>query len=275
MLKSPASTLTRGDLCDGIATLSLDNYARRNALSGALVSELLAWLDVFRAEQARVVILRTLRPEKVWSAGHDIHELPKFGQDPLPYGDPLEQLLRAIKGFPAPVIAMVQGSVWGGATDLVLACDIVLGDETCQFAITPAKLGLPYNAVGFMNFISRLPLNIVKEMFFTAEPISARRAEGVGLLNALVPADQLEAHTSELARVIASRSPDAIQACKEALRELSEAAALSPGTYERLHALRRDVYFGANYREGIQAFLDKRAPRFNGPEKVEAGRVSG
>lgn len=269
MLISLATKLTQGDLQGQVATLLLDNYARRNALSAELVEEMLAWLDVFRAEQARVVILRTARPEKVWSAGHDIHELPKFGQDPLPYGDPLEQLLRAIKAFPAPVIAMVQGSVWGGATDLVLACDIVLGDETCQFAITPAKLGLPYNAVGFLNFISRLPLNLVKEMFFTAEPISAERAERVGLLNSLLPADRLESRTYELAKVIASRSPDAIRACKEALRELSEAAPLSPGTYERLHALRRDVYFGDNYREGIQAFLEKRPAHFNGP--VESG----
>ena len=82
---------------------------------------------------------------------------------------------------------MVHGSVWGGACDLVLACDLVVADETASFAITPAKIGLPYNVVGMLNFMSHLPLAVVREMFFTADPIDARRAERIGLVNRLVP----------------------------------------------------------------------------------------
>ena len=184
-----------------------------------------------------------------------MEELPKADLDPLPYDDPLEQLLRAVKGFPAPVIAMVHGSVWGGACDLVMACDIVYGDETCSFAITPAKIGLPYNLAGFLNFMSRLPLAVVKEMFFTAEPIAAERAERVGIINAVVPAAELESRVQATARVIASRSPMAIAAFKESIRALSEAAPMNPETFEYLHGLRRRVYFGPDYREGVSAFL--------------------
>ena len=101
-------------------------------------------------------------------------ELPKADIDPLPYDDPLEQILRAVKRFPAPIVAMVHGSVWGGACDLVLACDLVVADETASFAITPAKIGVPYNIVGILNFMSQLPLAVVKEMFFTADPIDAQ-----------------------------------------------------------------------------------------------------
>jgi len=126
--------------------------------------------------------------EKVWSAGHDVGELPKADTDPLPYNDPLEQLLRAVKAFPAPVIAMVRGSVWGGACDLIMSCDLVFGDETCAFAITPAKLGLPYNVEGLLNFLNRVPLTIAKEMFFTAGLVASQRAERVGIINELVPA---------------------------------------------------------------------------------------
>lgn len=260
--------LVRTCVADGIGTLSLDHYARRNALSRALVEDILASFDAFRKERVRAVVLRSAANEKVWSAGHDVDELPKAGIDPLPYGDPLERLLRAIKSFPAPVIAMLHGSVWGGACELVIACDIVLADETVTFAVTPAKLGVPYNAAGFQNFISRLPLTVVKEMFFTSDPMPAERAERVGMVNHLVPSADLEQRTYAMAKTIARRSPSAISAYKEAIRVLSEAVALNPDAYEYLHGLRRDVYFGPDYREGIAAFREKREPEFKGLDRA-------
>ena len=245
-----------------IATIAFDNYAKRNALSAALIAEIIAALDQFQAKRMRAVVLRSARNENVWSAGHDVDELPKADIDPLPYSDPLQQLLRAVKGFPAPVIGMVHGSVWGGACDLVMSCDLVYGDETCTFAITPAKLGLPYNAAGLLNFLNRVPLSIAKEMFFTAEPVSAQRAERVNIINQLVPQADLEERVYALARTIAARSPQAIKAAKEAMHVMSEAIAINPSTYERLQGLRRDVYFGPDYREGIQAFTEKRPAKF-------------
>ncbi len=255
-------SLIRTTYADNIGVIAFDNYAKRNALSRGLIMETLAALDRFQIDGARVAILRSAVNEKVWSAGHSVNELPKSDVDPLPYDDPLEQLLRAVKGFPAPVIAMVHGSVWGGACDLIMACDIVLADETSAFAITPAKLGLPYNSVGFLNFMSRLPLSVVKEMFFTADLIGAERAERVGIINTLIPAAELEASVMAMAKTIASRSPAAIAAFKETIRALSEAVAINPDTYEYLQGLRRSVYFGPDYREGIRAFLEKRPAKF-------------
>ncbi|MDI9849098.1 methylmalonyl-CoA decarboxylase [Rhodoblastus sp. 17X3] len=247
---------------DHVGIIAFDHYSRRNALSQSLIAAVLAAFETFKSRQARVVILRAAQNEKVWSAGHSVDELPKADIDPLPYDDPLEQLLRAVKRFPAPVVAMVHGSVWGGACDLVLACDLVVADETATFAITPAKIGVPYNIVGILNFMSQLPLSVVKEMFFTADPIDARRAERIGLVNRLAPPDALEAETLALARKIASRSPAAISTLKEAMRALSAAAPITPDTYEYLQGLRRKVYFGPDYREGIAAFLEKRPARF-------------
>ncbi len=245
-----------------VGTIAFDNHAKRNALSAAMIAETIAALDHFEANGMRAVVLRSARNESVWSAGHDVNELPKADVDPLPYSDPLQQLLRAVKAFPAPVIGMVHGSVWGGACDLVMSCDLVYGDETCTFAITPAKLGLPYNAAGLLNFLSRVPLGIAKEMFFTAEPISAQRAELVNIINLLVPQADLETRVYALAQTIATRSPHAIRAAKEAIHVMSEAIAINPSTYERLQGLRRDVYFGPDYREGIQAFMEKRPAKF-------------
>ena len=243
---------------ENVATIAFDNYSKRNALSRALITETIAALDEFRAKGVRAVVLRSATTEKVWSAGYDVNELPKANIDPLPYSDPLESLLRAVKAFPAPVIAMVHGSVWGAACDLVMSCDLVFGDETCTFAITAAKLGLPYNIAGLHNFLSRVPLTVAKEMFFSAEPISAHRAERVGIINELVPEAELESRVYAMAKTIATRSPQAIKASKEAIHVLSEAVAINPSTYERLQGLRRDVYFGRDYQEGVQAFMEKR-----------------
>jgi len=255
--------LVRIEIAGRVGTIAFDHYAKRNALSGALIGEVIAGLDRFRDEGVRAVVLRSATADKVWSAGHDVEELPKAGIDPLPYSDPLERMLRAVKRFPAPVIAMVHGSVWGGACELVIACDIVIADPTCTFAVTPAKLGVPYNAAGFLNFMMRLPLAVVKEMFFTADPISAERAERVGIVNMIVPEAELEARTYAMAKTITRRSPAALAAYKEAIRVLSSAVAINPDTYEYLHGLRRDVYFGPDYREGIEAFLAKRPPKFS------------
>src|SRR5271166_6028628 len=231
-------SLIQISLNEHIGVIAFDHGVKRNALSAELIVETLETLDRFKAERARVVILRAIKGSNVWSSGHSVDELPKADIDPLPYDDPLEQLLRAVKRFPAPVIAMVHGSVWGGACDLIMACDLVIADETSSFAITPAKIGLPYNSVGILNFMSRLPLAVVKEMFFTADPIGAERAERVGIVNRLTAAAELKDAAMELARTIASRSPAANAAFKAATHALSGAVAINP--HEYLQGLRRN-----------------------------------
>ncbi|MFO0880435.1 MAG: methylmalonyl-CoA decarboxylase [Gemmataceae bacterium] len=254
---------TQSQIVDNIGTITLDNPAKRNALSRALVEEVIGALGKFKEAGARVVVLRAAADAKVWSAGHDISELPQ-GEDPLQYSDALEQLLRAVSQCPAPVIAMVHGSVWGGATDLVLTCDLIIGDETSSFAITPANLGLAYNTVGLLHFLRRLPLNLIKEMFFTAAPLAASAAEKWGILNHLVPAAELEKFTYDMARVMASKAPLVLSSVKEQLRLLSQAVPLSPDTFERVHELRQHVFQSADYLEGIRAFHEKRKPVFTG-----------
>jgi len=248
---------------DAIGTLIFNQPAKRNALSAALVEELITALDDFQKEGMRVVVLRAARDARVWSSGHDITELPQ-GQDPLPYSDSFEQALRAIKTFPTPMIAMVHGSVWGVATDLVLSCDIAIGDETSSFAVTPANIGLAYNTSGLLRFMRRLPLNRVKEMFFTAEPVTAAEAVEWGILNHLVEADRLEDYTYDLARRIATKAPLVLRVVKEQLRILTDASPITSDVFERIEALRESVYQSADYLEGIRAFQQKRPPSFSG-----------
>lgn len=259
-IPAPASIETSGHI--GIITLK--HPAKRNALSHEMMHTLMEAFARFEAQKIRVVVLRAEPGAKVWSAGHDIDELPLCGMDPLRYTDPMEETLRAIRMFPGPVIAMVHGSVWGGAFDLVLSCDMVFADETATFAITPVNIGLPYNTTGLLHFMGRLRLNIIKELFFTAAPATADVALKWGIVNHLRPEAELEAYTMEAARKMAMKAPLAMAVVKEQLRVLCDHQPIAVQTFERIQDMRRKVYQSADYREGIAAFQEKRPAHFMG-----------
>jgi len=252
------------EAAESIGTITLDHERRRNALSRDLVEEVMAALRAFSEAKVRVAILRAKPGSRVWSAGHDIDELPATRRDPLGWDDPLRRLVREIETFPGPVIAMVEGSVWGGATEVVLACDLIVAAETATFAATPAKLGVPYNVGGMLTFLNAAPARIINEMIFTARPLDALRAERFGIINYALPAAELEDFTLDLAVQIAANAPLSIAVMKEQLRILSGAHPMSPQGFERVQGLRRAVYDSRDYQEGIRAFKEKRLPVFTG-----------
>lgn len=244
--------------------ITLNHVEKRNSLSEALIDGIIEAFDQFQKQKVRAVVLRAQPGVKVWSAGHDVSELPDRGRDPLGWNDPLRMVVRAIQDFPAPVIALIEGSVWGGGCEVAMACDMLITTPEATFAITPAKLGVPYNLGGLVTLVNMVPLAIAKEMLFTAAPIPAEQALNLGIINYIKPADEIEEFVFKLGEQIANNSPLSISTMKESVRLLAGAHAITPELFERTQGLRRVVYDSADYQEGIDAFRQKRKPKFVG-----------
>ncbi len=247
-----------------VATITMNNPRRLNALSEPLIEEIMAAMEGFKQQKARALVLRAQDGVKVWSAGHDVKELPLTRRDPLGWDDPLRMVVREIETFPSPVIAMVEGGVWGGACEVTFACDMIVAERNATFAVTPAKLGVPYNTTGLLNFMHAASRMIVREMAFTAQPVSAERAEILGMVNYVVDKDDLQAKVDELVGHVLNNAPLSIAVIKEQFRIMESAHSITPRIFERIQGLRRAVYDSEDYREGLTAFLEKRKPNFTG-----------
>nr|WP_323120441.1 methylmalonyl-CoA decarboxylase [Burkholderia alba] len=257
------SFVTAEPVNDRIWQVRFGNPTRRHALDAGLLDALDARLADLAISRIPVVVIGNSSGDDVWSAGHDLGELA-LDRDPIAHDKPLERVLRRIRAYPGVVIACVSGSVWGGAVDLVMSCDLVIADRRASFAMTPVNIGLPYTTSGLLRFFHNLPIHVLKEMFFSALPIDAERAERFGVVNRLVDTDQLDATTLELARTIAAKAPLAVQAVKEQLRVLEDARPMPVDALERIAELRRQACASDDFSEGLRAFGERRKPSFRG-----------
>nr|WKF59843.1 Methylmalonyl-CoA decarboxylase [Paraburkholderia busanensis] len=256
-------SVTAAMVDERIARVTFSHPARRNALSAALLHELDTCLTELAAQRVAVVILGSVVGGDVWSAGHDLGELT-HDRDPIAHDKPLERVLRRVRTYPGVVMALVSGSAWGGAVDLAMSCDMVLADESARFAMTPANIGLPYTMSGLLRFINNVPMHVLKEMFFTACPLDATRAERYGVVNRVVSTGQLEQTAREIARGIAGKAPLAIQAVKEQLRILEDMQPMPVQALERIAELRRVACGSEDFSEGLAAFAERRTAIFDG-----------
>ncbi|MGL5937641.1 MAG: methylmalonyl-CoA decarboxylase [Phocaeicola sp.] len=251
---------------DRIAYIEMTDPEHLNCLSHAICNSLIEEINRAYESECVSIIIKAKCRNQVWSAGHDIRELPIDGTDPLAYDLPLLSLLRKIQSIPIPVIAYVDGTVWGGACDLCFSCDMIVATTESSFAITPAKIGIPYNSSGLMHFMNQLGLNKAREMFFTGMPIEAVEAHNVGVVNYVASAEELPALVKlRVLDPIRRNSILAISAMKRQFRILAQDSSMvSSETFERINAYRKGVYTSPDYREGITAFLEKRTPRYCG-----------
>lgn len=243
----PAS-FTSADLGDGIRALTLSHPARKNALDDQALQQLRAALA--DAAGVRCWVLRG--DGDAFSAGYDLSTLVEVGETgPLP-DDFIGDVFDLLAASPAPSIALVRGPAFGAGCELACACDFRVGDASSVFCLPPAKIGVVYAPRGIARVSSVVGKQRAKRMLLTGMRVSADEALGWGLLD--VKADDAEAATLSLARELAAGAPLAVAGMRK----------IFGGGAGDFRAERRAAFNSADAREGREAFLQRRPPKFSG-----------
>jgi len=248
------------------AAVTISNPAKKNALNLKLLGELRRAFGELGREDVRCVILRGEGGD-AFCAGYDISAIPaggSGGDQVLLSSNPFDDMIRSVESFPAPVIAMLNGSAFGGGLELAVACDIRIASDQAVFGMTPARLGIIYRPAGLLRFVHTIGLPATKELFYTARKVSARRAVDLGLVNRICPPEELEQVTFEMAREIAQNAPLSIRGTKRILAMCMAFRGLPPGEAEEAEGLIRQCMESRDLVEGKRAFLEKRRPHFTG-----------
>ena len=243
----------------GVVRLTLNRPERRNALSEAMLTELGAALQRIAAERsARVVVLGAAGP--TFCSGHDLSEM--VGRPEADYQALFarcSRVMQQIRQLPQPVIARVQGLATAAGCQLVATCDLAVAVTEATFATPGVKIGL-FCATPMVPLVRAVPPKVALEMLLTGIPITAQRALAVGLVNRVVPADQLDASIRELTDAIVGSSPAILSLGKRAFYD--QLALDERSAYERATCLMTENAVQYDAQEGISAFLQKRPPEW-------------
>ena len=257
----PVSTPPILTVANGKATVRLNRPAEHNRLEPADLDALVEIFDtVAKDDTARVLILTGTG--KSFSSGFHIGALKGRKEGHETDNDPnaFEKMVDRLEELEMPTIAALNGGVYGGATDLALACDFRIGVEGARMFMPAARLGIVYYESGLRRYVSRLGLNNAKRLFLTAAPVEADEMVRIGYLDEIVRADELEARVDALAVQIAANAPLALAATKKALNDTAR------GTLDsEVHAKARVLCAASeDHQEGLRAWAEKRKPEFRG-----------
>lgn len=253
---------------DRVCTVVINRPEKRNALSPAVFIELIELLGRLGEEdEVRCVVIRGAG-DKAFSSGFDISDLPVDASPEIAEaakGDtPLDNGMKAILAFPYPVIAMINGLAYGAGCELAVTCDIRIAAADVRFSMPPAKLGIVYRWRGILKFIDVVGPACAREMFFTGRAYDAAQAREMGLVNYVLPRDQLGPFVYGMAREISENAPLSLKAVKQIFNRFHQEQRLSPEDVREIEALRYEAFRSEDLKEGQRAFQEKRKPVFKG-----------
>jgi enoyl-CoA hydratase/carnithine racemase len=242
------------------ATIRLNRPKHLNRLQPDDLEALLGLFDRLEADAAiRVMVLTGTG--RAFSAGYDLGSIAEraasapAGQTA---GSAFEVVANRLEHLSMPTICRLNGGVYGGATDLALACDFRIGVDTAEMFMPAARLGLHYYTSGIRRYVSRLGADNARKLFLTAQKIDAPEMLRIGYLTAIAPFEALDEEVDRLATILAGNAPIAMRGMKRAINEFSHGQLDEAASDQRA----RDSMHGAEIEEGIKAFAEKRPPKF-------------
>lgn len=245
-----------------VARLRINNPDKRGALDQEILDAIAA--EVPKIDASCLILTGT---GSVFSAGYDIGGLPEdnFAEEAEKLvAHPFTEAITAVQAFPFPVIGALNGHTIGGGLELALSCDIRICSEGAKLGMPPAKLGLVYSHDGLDKFIQAIGPARTRELFFTAQNVSADRALKWGLVNYVRQPEAVAVDAVAMAQSIAANAPLSLSGNKRVINALLEHTPLDPGVEAELAKLRRDCFLSDDFHEGVRAFAEKRPPQWSG-----------
>jgi len=246
-----------------VTRLTIHNPAKRNALDHEILD---AIATATRELEARCLLITADGP--VFSAGYDIGGLPR---DEFAHraeslvAHPFHDAIEALDAFPFPAVAALNGHAIGGGLELALTCDLRIAAAGAKLGMPPAKLGLVYSHTGLRKFLDAIGAARTRDLFYTGRNVSAATALDWGMVNEVVEDAGLAERAVAYAAAIAANAPLSLEGNKRVLRELLAAEGrVDPETERELVALREACFRSEDFYEGVRAFAEKRAPRWEG-----------
>ena len=249
------------------ATIRLNRPAHLNRLHPEDVEELSRIFEQIEQDRSiRVVVLTGTG--RVFGAGYHLGELAERRKststeavDDGPYQDSaFERMCDALEDLRAPTICRLNGSVYGGATDVALCCDFRIGVDSCEMFMPASRLGLHYYRRGIIRYASRLGVGVAKKLFLTAQTIKAAEMLRIGYLDEVVPAAQLDETVDRLADILAAQAPVAVEGMKQSLNGYAQQAF----DHDVVNARHAQSLRSEDILEGVTAWHEKRKPVFKG-----------
>jgi enoyl-CoA hydratase/carnithine racemase len=253
---------------EGVVRLTIDNPAKRNALDHPILDAITATLTELALPDSGARCVIVTGAHGMFSAGYEIGGIADGGfleEAERLVAHPFTAAIEALEGFPHPTLAALPGHTIGGGLELALACDLRVAADSIKLGMPPAKLGLVYSHTGLRRFLDAIGAPRTRELFLLGSYIDAATALQWGLVNRVVSANNLEQLSLDLAEEMTGNAPLSQSGNKRVIAALlREPSRLSHDVEAELIELRRASFASHDLREGMTAFAEKRAPRWQG-----------
>ena len=248
---------------DGIARITFNRPQARNALTFAMYEQMAAICESINKDRTVMALILTGAGDKAFASGTDISQFRAFktADDALEYEERIDRVLGALEKVRVPTIAAIAGACTGGGAGIAACCDIRIGTQSTRIGFPIARtLGNCLSMSNISRLVSLIGPARTKDLIFKARLVEAPEALALGLLNEIVPdVETLQRRADETARLVASHAPLTLEATKEAVRRIRRTLSREEGEDLILKA-----YMSEDFREGMDAFLNKRTPNWKG-----------